>query len=147
MSKKKPKYNKHKIKRLKEKIRQSQDKPPMNRKNREMSSLERIFADLLDDLKIEYEREKPLKYLQGWRYYDFHLVGHGILVEVDGAYWHGDDRKPSYVTMMAKKNDYTKDFLAKMRGYELIRVKEKKLIEEYDTIKENISQRVGKENL
>ena len=45
MSKKKPKYNKHKIKRLKEKIRQSQDKPPMNRKNREMSSLERIFAD------------------------------------------------------------------------------------------------------
>ena len=68
-------------------------------------------------------------------------------MEVDGAYWHGDDRKPSYVTMMAKKNDYTKNFLAKMRGYELIRVKEKKLIEEYDTIKENISQRVGKENL
>ena len=46
-------------------------------------------------------------------------------MEVDGAYWHGDDRKPSYVTMMAKKNDYTKNFLAKMRGYELIRVKEK----------------------
>lgn len=147
MPKKKPKYNKNKVKRLREKIRQSSDHPPMNRKNREMSGLERIFADLLDDLKIEYEREKPLKYMQGWRYYDFHLIGHGILIEVDGSYWHGDDRKPSYVTMMAKKNDYTKNFLAKMRGYELIRVKEKELTGDYDMVKENISQRVGKQNL
>ena len=147
MHKKKPKYNKNKVKRLREKIRQSSDHPPMNRKNREMSGLERIFADLLDDLKIEYEREKPLKYMQGWRYYDFHLIGHGILIEVDGSYWHGDDRKPSYVTMMAKKNDYTKNFLAKMRGYELIRIKEKELTGNYDLIKENISRRVGKQNL
>ena len=147
MPKKKPKYNKNKVKRLREKIRQSSDHPPMNRKNREMSGVERIFADPLDDLKIEYEREKPLKYMQGWRYYDFHLIGHGILIEVDGSYWHGDDRKPSYVTMMAKKNDYTKNFLAKMRGYELIRVKEKELTGDYDMVKENISQRVGKQNL
>ena len=49
--------------------------------------------------------------------------------------------------MMAKKNDMIKNWLAKKEGYELIRIKEKELIGEYDTIKENLSQRVGKENL
>ena len=82
-----------------------------------------------------------------YRYYDFHLIEYGILVEVDGAYYHGERDKPSYVTLMAKKNDMVKNWLAKKEGFELIRIKEKELIGEYDTIKENISQRVGKENL
>ena len=140
-------YNKKAVERLRRKIREKDTQPPMNRKNRVMSNLERIFADMLDDLKIEYEREKPIKYLQGYRYYDFHLIEYGILVEVDGAYYHGERDKPSYVTLMAKKNDMVKNWLAKKEGYELIRIKEKELIGEYDTIKENISQRVGKENL
>ena len=102
---------------------------------------------MLDDLKVEYEREKPLKYMMGYRYFDFHLIEHGVLIEVDGNYWHDSRGKPSYVIMMAKKNDMIKNWLAKKEGYELIRIKEKELIGEYDTIKENLSQRVGKENL
>jgi len=101
----------------------------------------------LDDLKIEWEREKPLQYMRGhWRYYDFHLIEHGVLIEVDGSYWHDSRDKPSYVIMMAKKNDMVKNWLAKKEGYELIRIKEKELIGEYDTIKENLSQRMKKEN-
>ena len=145
MPKKKPKYNKNKVKRLRQKLSDSQKYPPMNRAKREMSNLERMVADMLDDLKIEYEREKPLKYLQGWRYFDFHLIEHGLLIEVDGAYWHGDNQKPSYVAMMAKKNDMIKNWLAKKEGYKLIRIKEKQLKEEYDTVIENISSTVGKE--
>ena len=88
MKKKKPRYNKGKIKKLRERIRQAKDLPPTNRKNRSMSGLEQRVADLLDDLKIEYEREVPLKYPgSGFRYYDFCLYDYGVLIEVDGAYW------------------------------------------------------------
>ena len=138
-------YNKKAVERLRRKIRDKDTPPPMNRKNRPMSNLEQLIADMLDDLKIEWEREKPLKYLQGWRYYDFHLIEHGVLIEVDGSYWHGERDKPSYVTLMAKKNDAIKNWLAKKEGFELIRVKEKQLKEEYDTVMENISSAVGKE--
>ena len=138
-------YNKKARERLRRKIRDKDSPPPMNRKNRPMSNLEQLIADMLDDLKIEWEREKPLKYLQGWRYYDFHLIEHGVLIEVDGSYWHGERDKPSYVTLMAKKNDAIKNWLAKKEGFELIRIKEKQLKEEYDTVMENISSAVGKE--
>ena len=138
-------YNKKAVERLRRKIRDKDSPPPMNRKNRPMSNLEQLIADMLDDLKIEWEREKPLKYLQGWRYYDFHLIEHGVLIEVDGSYWHGERDKPSYVTLMAKKNDAIKNWLAKKEGFELIRIKEKQLKEEYDTVMENISSAVGKE--
>ena len=111
----------------------------MNRQKRPMSSLEQVVADMLDDLKIEWEREVPLKYLQGYRYYDFRLIGYNVMIEVDGSYWHGDRDKPSYVTLMAKKNDMIKSWLAKKEGYELIRIKEKQLKEEYNTVVENIS--------
>ena len=83
MPKKKPKYNKNKVKRLRQKLSDSQKYPPMNRAKKEMSSLERIVADMLDELKLEYEREKPLKYMQGWRYYDFSLIDYKVLIEVD----------------------------------------------------------------
>ena len=117
----------------------------MNRKKRPMSDLEEMVADMLDNLKIEWDREIPLKYLQGWRYYDFHLIEYGVLIEVDGSYWHGERDKPSYVTLMAKKNDMIKNWLAKKEGYKLIRIKEKQLKEEYDTVIENISSVIGKE--
>jgi very-short-patch-repair endonuclease len=110
-----------------------------------MSSLEQVVADMLDDLKIEWEREVPLKYLQGYRYYDFKLIGYNVLLEVDGAYYHDKRDKPSYVIMMAKRNDYLKNWIAKKEGYELIRIKEQQLKEEYNAVVQNISLVVSKE--
>ena len=138
-------YNKKAVERLRKKIRDKDSKPPMNRKKRPMSDLEEMVADMLDNLKIEWDREVPLKYMQGYRYYDFHLIEYGVLIEVDGSYWHGERDKPSYVTLMAKKNDMIKNWLAKKEGYTLIRIKEQSLMEEYDTVVENISSAVGKE--
>ena len=144
MPKNKPKYNKNKVKRLRQKLSDSQKYPPMNRAKKEMSSLERIVADMLDELKLEYEREKPLKYMQGWRYYDFSLIDYKVLIEVDGAYWHGDiGNKPSYAGMMAKKNDITKNWLAKKEGYTMVRIKEKELVDNYNQVKENISSLIN----
>ena len=138
-------YNKKAVERLRRKIRDKESNPPMNRQKRPMSSLEQVVADMLDDLKIEWEREVPLKYLQGYRYYDFRLIGYNVMIEVDGSYWHGERDKPSYVTLMAKKNDMIKSWLAKKEGYELIRIKEKQLKEEYNAVVENISLVTNKE--
>jgi|TARA_R110000851_G_scaffold106389_1_gene225427 very-short-patch-repair endonuclease len=112
-----------------------------------MSNLEQQIADMLEGEGIDYEREKPLKYMAGWRYYDFCLIDYNVLIEVDGQYYHDTRGKPSYVIMMAKKNDAIKNWLAKKEGYNLIRIKEKELLEEYDGVKEKISLLVGKENL
>jgi len=141
----KKRYNKKAVERLRRKIRDKNSPPPQNRTKRPMSSLEQVVADMLDDLKIEWEREVPLKYLQGYRYYDFKLIGYNVLLEVDGSYWHGERDKPSYVTLMQKKNDMIKSWLAKKEGYELIRIKEQQLKEEYNAVVQNISLVVSKE--
>ena len=140
---KKPK-SKAAVKRLKKRLRQGMDMPPMDRSKRPMSGLEQQVADMLDDIGVEWEREKALKYQTGFRYYDFHLIEHGVLIEVDGEYYHDTREKASYVILMAKKNDGIKNWLAKSRGYKLIRIKEKQLKEEYDTVMENISLATGK---
>ena len=139
---KKPK-SKAAVKRLKKRLRQGMDMPPMDRSKRPMSGLEQQVADMLDDIGVEWEREKALKYQTGFRYYDFHLIEHGVLIEVDGEYYHDTREKASYVILMAKKNDGIKNWLAKSRGYKLIRIKEKQLKEEYDTVMEIISLATG----
>jgi len=141
----KKRYNKNSIKKMKEKLRGAQKHAPRSRSNRPMSNLEQMVADMLDNLDIEYEREKSLAFQNGYRYYDFHLIEYGVLIEVDGEYWHDTKGKPSYVIMMAKKNDMIKNWMAKKEGYKLIRIKEKQLMEEYDTVIENISSVIGKE--
>jgi very-short-patch-repair endonuclease len=132
---------------MRKKLHAGKASAPMNRSNRPMSNLEQQIADMLEGEGIDYEREKPLKYMAGWRYYDFCLIDYNVLIEVDGQYYHDTRGKPSYVIMMAKKNDAIKNWLAKKEGYNLIRIKEKELLEEYDGVKEKISLLVGKENL
>lgn len=143
---KKPK-SKEGVRRMRKKLHAGKASAPMNRSNRPMSNLEQQIADMLEGEGIDYEREKPLKYMAGWRYYDFCLIDYNVLIEVDGQYYHDTRGKPSYVIMMAKKNDAIKNWLAKKEGYNLIRIKEKELLEEYDGVKEKISLLVGKENL
>ena len=143
---KKPK-SKEGVRRMRKKLHAGKASAPLNRSNRPMSNLEQQIADMLEGEGIDYEREKPLKYMAGWRYYDFCLIDYNVLIEVDGQYYHDTRGKPSYVIMMAKKNDAIKNWLAKKEGYNLIRIKEKELLEEYDGVKEKISLLVGKENL
>lgn len=129
---------------MRKKLHAGKASAPMNRSNRPMSNLEQQIADMLEGEGIDYEREKPLKYMAGWRYYDFCLIDYNVLIEVDGQYYHDTRGKPSYVIMMAKKNDAIKNWLAKKEGYNLIRIKEKELLEEYDGVKEKISLLVEK---
>ena len=138
-------YNKKAVERLRQRIKDKDSPPPMDRTKRPMSGLEEQVAEILDTLGIEWEREVPLKFQHQWRYFDFRLTGYNVLLEVDGAYYHDKRDKPSYVIMMAKRNDYLKNWIAKKEGYELIRIKEQQLKEEYNAVVQNISLAVGKE--
>lgn len=137
------KYNKESVKRLKKKLQTAQDKKPINRSYRKMSNLESLVANLLDELKVEWEREFPLPYIKGqWRYYDFHLPKHKILIEVDGDYWHNSQGKASWVILAAKKNDMLKNWIAKKEGYQLIRIGEKEIIENFSHVRKNLTDKI-----
>ena len=51
----KKRYNKKAVERLRRKIRDKESNPPMDRKKRPMSNLEQMDADMLDDLRVEWE--------------------------------------------------------------------------------------------
>ena len=49
------------------------------------SSLEDIFAAILDEYGIAYQRQKPI----GRSRVDFYLPGKNTVIEIQGCYWHG----------------------------------------------------------
>ncbi len=132
-------YNKDSVRRLKKKLQTAQNKKPINRSYREMSSLEKLVSVMLNEIGVEWQREHPLPYTKGhWKYYDFYLPQHKLLIEVDGDYWHNSQGKPSWVIMAAKKNDMVKTWVAKKEGYNLIRIKEKEIQENFSLVRERI---------
>ena len=91
------------------------------------SKLEDKFAkDFLDKLGVVYERQYEAKDIK--RYYDFAVksqLGHMILLEIDGDYWHGygklyEDKNPTQ--KHSEWVDKIKDEWARAHGYRLIRI-------------------------
>jgi len=103
----------------------SKNRPP-NRKNRKRTGLERCMMEILKDLYLEYEEEFPVFFAGEWKVYDF-LVEGNLLIEVDGNYWHGKLDKESkidvsrFFQLSNKKNDIKKNFIAKRKGYKMLR--------------------------
>lgn len=80
------------------------------------TSLEKILMAWLDDLGVSYRRE----YAVDGCYFDFYLPEHTLLIEVDGAAWHGqtvhgEDRV---------SRDTWKTHTAAWGGYRLLRLAE-----------------------
>lgn len=80
------------------------------------TSLEKILIAWLDDLGVTYRRE----YAVEGCYFDFYLPEHTLLIEVDGAAWHGqtvhgEDRV---------SRDTWKTHTAAWGGYRLLRLAE-----------------------
>lgn len=91
------------------------------------SKLEERFAkNYLDKLGVEYERQFEAKDIK--RFYDFAIrtpLGHIILIEVDGDYFHGYDKLYEEKNPMQKRNervDKIKDEWARAHGYRLVRI-------------------------
>lgn len=95
---------------------------------------EKTFATILEELDIEYETQK----IVGGKIYDFYIPEKNTLVEVDGNYFHSKDKELKDMSPMQKKsfyNDIKKNAIAKNNGYELERVWESELKENYELTK------------
>jgi len=122
------------------------DKPP-SRKNRRRTKPEKAMCEILQDLFIEYEIEYPIAFCRRWKYYDF-KIGENILIEVDGDYIHGNSdvvENKSFLHKKNQKNDTEKNFIARVRGYKLLRFWESDLYNQPDYVKDNILDAVHNE--
>lgn len=98
---------------------------------------ERLSAQILDELGLKYETQK----IVGGKIFDFYIESANLLLEADGDYWHAYGLLESEMSMMQKKsvrNDKRKNAIAKANGFELIRVWEHELKNDYDKVKERV---------
>ena len=95
---------------------------------------EKSFASILIELGIEYETQK----IVGGKIYDFYIPSKNLLLEVDGNYWHSKDKELKEMSPMQKKtfyNDIRKNAIAKNNGYDIERVWEDEIMEDYELTK------------
>jgi G:T-mismatch repair DNA endonuclease (very short patch repair protein) len=93
-----------------------------------MTNPEKRFERLLIDSGITYQYSYPLN----GKLYDFYIQEKNILIEIDGIYWHGKNKKYKDLDHIQKKiyhNDRLKDKLAKKNKIKLIRIWEDEIIE------------------
>lgn len=98
------------------------------------SKLEKYFTGLLDDLGIKYEPQYPVKgYL-----YDFFIINKNVLIEVDGDWFHFNEKIHKQITSPIQentiKNDKIKNQIAKDEGYILIRFWENEINNDLENV-------------
>lgn len=109
------------------------------------TDIERLFKDILDDLSIKYqykfriynETKEPFWY----REFDFLIENTKILIEIDGDYWHGNEKlfKPLNEHQKETKiKDKIKEDFAVSNGYEVIRFWGSELKESKNKIKSKL---------
>ena len=110
------------------------------KKNSEkMTWPEREFCKILKELKVEFETQKIIQN----KIFDFYIPSAGLIVEVDGDYWHGKQEKFENLNGLQKKNqrnDVYKDGLANIMGYSIERVWESELKENYNAVKDKFKK-------
>lgn len=98
----------------------------INRRERltsgKMSKPERIMREILEGNGIQYTYQHELS---GF-FYDFHIHGTNILIEVDGDFWHCKPCSPYEIPKMPEQvknvtNDKKKTAIAYANGYTLLR--------------------------
>ena len=104
------------------------------RMDRNPTMPEKLFTAILEELGIVYETQK----IVGGKIYDFYIPDKNMLIEVDGDYWHAKDKEIKDMSLIQKKtfyNDIRKNAIAKSNGYELERVWEEEIMENYELTK------------
>lgn len=84
------------------------------------------FKKILEENEINFIFQKSVQWKHGWKkWYDFYIPQYNILIEIDGIYWHGKNVNTKDLNSQqwnTRKNDKLKNYLAKVRGYNLIRI-------------------------
>lgn len=149
MNRKKRLVTKDKVRRLKKKLSDAKPvKPRISRKNRKRTWCEQAVQDLLEDMGISFDIEIPLPFKLSWKHYDIGLEEYPILIEVDGDYWHGnkkvmtEEQKINWMQMKNKQNDLLKDWVAKNKGYKLIRIWESDIKDDLPAVRAKIRKTI-----
>lgn len=105
------------------------------------SKLEDKFALLLKSLNLYYKRQHRV----GYRYYDFYLPEHNLLIEVMGDYWHGNKSKyaKNQLSEMQKKNQFNDKFkrkLANAAGYKIIEFWETEINNDFIFVRKELKE-------
>jgi very-short-patch-repair endonuclease len=103
-----------------------------NKMSNKMTEPERIFADMMDELGVEYESQKIIDN----KIFDFYIPSKNVIVEIDGDYFHGnpliyEEKDLNKMQIRNQRNDSYKEILAKGRGFDLVRVWEYDLKNDY----------------
>jgi very-short-patch-repair endonuclease len=107
--------------------------------SKKMTWPEREFKKLMSELGIKIDSQK----IVCGKIYDFYEPTTNILFEIDGNYYHGDDRIYEELSAMQKrnkKNDAYKTVLAKGLGYGIERIWESELKNNYSDVKKRMKK-------
>lgn len=108
------------------------------------TSIEKIMANLLTEMKISFEFQKVF----GYWCYDFYLPKYQLFIECDGDYWHAHPNKYGKEDLnKTQKNNIKrgkqKETYAKNKGYSLIRFWECDLSNNLNKIKNELCNKLN----
>jgi len=88
------------------------------------TNIEKKIKEILVDNKIEFKKNFCVSFEGKKRMFDFYLKEYNLLVEADGDYWHSNPIR--FITLNEtqqknKANDEFKNYIAKEKGYNLVR--------------------------
>lgn len=109
-----------------------------------MTAPEKALNKILKELKVKFEPQK----IVGPKIYDFYIPHINLLIEVDGDYWHANpemylESDHNSIQKRNVKNDKFKDTLALGRGFDLIRIWENDLKNDYEGVKNQLKEKIG----
>lgn len=112
-----------------------------NKMSNKMTEPERVFANMLSELGIEFETQKIIDN----KIFDFYIPSKNIIVEVHGDYWHSnpliyEEKDLNKIQIRNQKNDVFKDILARGRGFNIEVVWEYDLKNNYTEQKERFKK-------
>lgn len=98
------------------------------------SKVEKKFANVLTKFNIKYKKQYELN----GKYYDYYLPEYHLLIEIDGNYWHGNTNYYPILNRIQRNQkikDKEKNVIAKVFGYDLLRLWEHETKNENKCIK------------
>lgn len=112
--------------------------------SKKLTAPEKQLKKILKELKVKFEPQKII----ASKIYDFYVPQANLIIEVDGDYWHANpdiysESDQNSIQKRNVKNDKFKETLALGRGYDIIRVWESELNNNYSAVKKKIKEKLG----
>jgi very-short-patch-repair endonuclease/transposase len=111
--------------------------------SRFISSIERKFIKILNNLNIEYIHQYKLEK----KYYDFYISNKELIIEINGDYWHGNPKKFSVLNKIqtnAQERDRLKTEIAIKHGYNIIFIWEDDLLNNEEKVLQDLKLKICK---